>query len=266
MTGPWYLGNDVVDLNHHGGLNKAMDERFLARVCSPEEAAVVRSSLDPDVALWVLWAGKESIYKSTSKALGSPPVFHHPRFQVGFPETDLSNFLTSERDFGNLPLIGTGSYGDLSFRILVEKTESSVHAISWIRGLEREDPYHRAICRKSELGTRGPATGLEANFSDRELDCVTHRASALTRIQAREDLARTLGIPESSLEIGCGPGSPGRRVPEVRFNGEELPVDLSLSHHGRFLAWVFLYLQGPASFPSPSMKRGKPEKENPLLG
>ena len=244
MTNPWHLGNDVVDLHHQGGVNKARDGRFLARVCSPDEERVIRASQDPDVALWVHWAGKEAVYKSASKALGSPPVFEHPLFRVAFPEPGLSDFLARRPARPGVSLAGSGTFGGLSFRLLVERGVSSVHAVSWIRYPDREGPAYRSHCQEWGEETRGPSVGLEPHFSAIEWTCVTHRASGLTRIMARKALAEALGVVESSLEIRCGPGSPGRRIPSVWLDGKELPVDLSLSHHGRFLAWTFLAVPG----------------------
>jgi hypothetical protein len=245
VTSLWHLGNDVVDLHHHGGADRARDGRFLARVCSPEEEGLVRASPNPDIALWVFWTGKEAIYKSTSKALGTPPVFHHTRFRVAFSEGDLLDFLVRSPDLRKIPLAGSGSYGDLSFRLLVERTDSSVHAVSWIHRPGRATPEYLSHCREWQDQTRGPATGLEEHFSAPEWKCVTHRASALTRILAKEGLAEALGVSADLLEIRCGPGAPGRRIPSVWLAGDELPVDLSLSHHGRFLAWAFLSRLGP---------------------
>jgi hypothetical protein len=81
---------------------------------------------------------------------------------------------------------------------------------------------------------------LEPEFTPAEWACISHKASALTRLAARRSMADTLGLPETDLEISCGPGKPGRRIPKVLLRGEELAVDLSLSHHGRLLAWAFL--------------------------
>ena len=36
------------------------------------------------------------------------------------------------------------------------------------------------------------------------------------------------------------PVNPGRRIPKVFLRGKEIPADLTLSHHGRLLAWAFL--------------------------
>lgn len=240
MTAPWRLGNDVVDTLHPGGKGKAENVRFLKRICSPEEGEVVRDSPDPDLALWVHWAGKEALFKSASKVLDAPPVFRHGRFQVAFPEEGLHQLLHPESPDSTPPLKGSGSYLDLRFRLSVEKRGTRIHAVSWVEGMESRDPPFLAECRKSPEPTRGPPLGLEDRFSPQEWVCVTHRASALTRLAARKALASTRNVPEGRLEVRCGPGLPGRRIPSVLLDGEEIPVDLTLSHHGRFLAWAFL--------------------------
>lgn len=222
----------------------AADARFVARVCSPDEERALRASPDPNLALWVFWAGKEAIYKSASKALGGAPVFHHLLFRTAFSEGALEAFLSPLPGARRVPLAGSGSYGNLSFRLLVERAGAAVHAVSWIHRTGKGRPAFRSHLREWQEGTRGPATGLEEHFSDSEWECITHRASALTRILARKDLADVLGVAEDLLEIRCGPGPPGRRIPAVWLDGNRLAVDLSLSHHHRFLAWTFLSPEG----------------------
>jgi hypothetical protein len=240
MTGGWSLGNDVVDTLHHGGAGKSENPRFLERVFAPPERDAIRSSHRPDLTFWVHWVGKEAVFKSTSKVLGTPPVFHHRLFQVAFPEEGLRGLLDPSSPGRPLPLQGTGSYTDLRFRVFVERRGTCIHAVSWVEGEEAGDPEIVAECRESPAATGEPASGLQDQFSSSEWECVTHRASALTRLAARESLASVWDVPENRLEIRCRPGPPGRRIPSVWLDGEELPVSLTLSHHGRFLAWAFL--------------------------
>ena len=63
------------------------------------------------------------------------------------------------------------------------------------------------------------------------------RSSALVRLGARAALARALGVEESRLQVVCGAGPAGRVPPEVLLDGDAAPADVSLSHHGRWLAW-----------------------------
>jgi phosphopantetheinyl transferase (holo-ACP synthase) len=244
MTGGWALGNDVVDTLHHGGAGKGRDARFQERVFAPSERDVIRSSPDPDLSFWVHWVGKEAVFKSTSKVLGTPPVFHHRLFRVAFPEEGLRGLLDPSSPHAPLPLLGRGSYMDFRFRISVERRGTCIHAVSWMERGEPGDPEIFAECRGSTAGAAGPSSDLQDRFSTSEWECVTHRASALTRLAARESLASFWDVSEKRLEIRCGPGLPGRRIPSVWLDGEELLMDLTLSHHGRFLAWAFLMVEG----------------------
>ena len=63
------------------------------------------------------------------------------------------------------------------------------------------------------------------------------RASVLVRLAARATLARGLDVAEARAQIVCGEGPRGRIPPEAVLDGNAAPVDVSLSHHGRWLAW-----------------------------
>jgi hypothetical protein len=240
MTGDWNLGNDVVDLRHHGASRRSRDLRFLSRVFTEEERNDILSAPDPDRSLWIHWAGKEAIYKSVSKALGSPPVFVHSRFAVRFPPADLERSTAADPRPQEDLLCGTGRYEDLSFQIRAEGSASFVQSVSWSQQSDGTTPDFQWDCHCAQEDTRGVPTELRGVFSTEEWDCVTHRASALTRIRAREALAVRLGVEVMDLQIRCRDGLPGRRIPTVWLRNREIPVDLTLSHHGAFLAWAFL--------------------------
>jgi phosphopantetheinyl transferase (holo-ACP synthase) len=57
--------------------------------------------------------------------------------------------------------------------------------------------------------------------------------SAAVRRLAREELAPLLGAEPDALEIARR-----ERIPVLRLAGREAPFDLSLSHHGRFVAYA----------------------------
>jgi phosphopantetheinyl transferase (holo-ACP synthase) len=58
-------------------------------------------------------------------------------------------------------------------------------------------------------------------------------ASAAARRLAIAALASWLAVKQDELEIVRE-----QRIPHVRWRGQPLPVDLSLSHHGRFVAFA----------------------------
>jgi phosphopantetheinyl transferase (holo-ACP synthase) len=57
--------------------------------------------------------------------------------------------------------------------------------------------------------------------------------SAAVRALARADLAALLGAAPEALEFARR-----GRIPVLCVAGSEAPLDLSLSHHGRFVAWA----------------------------
>jgi phosphopantetheine--protein transferase-like protein len=237
MPKPRNLGNDIVAITSPRCREKVQDSRFLHRVFSEEEREAILASRAPDASLWLHWAGKEAIFKSSTKALGAPPVFHHPIFRVSFSGE-------AEATTGApLTLQGNGTYQDLFFHLKCEIHPDFVHAVAWEVDLQGSLPEGNVLQWSVVHGSEGVGDSeeeLRLGFSPAEWACVSHKASALTRLGARTALALALGVEEARLEIRCGPGSPGRRVPLVFLDEEEAPLDLTLSHDAHLMAWAFL--------------------------
>jgi phosphopantetheinyl transferase (holo-ACP synthase) len=98
---------------------------------------------------------------------------------------------------------------DISVR--VEKDAERVHAVA----SDTSASLSQVRARVAELPTE------DAN------------PSAAVRALACEDLAGVLGRDAELLEIARRD-----RIPVLRVAGEDAPLDLSLSHHGRFVAWA----------------------------
>ena len=233
------LGNDVVDLTDPRCRGKASDRRFLRRVFTQAEKAAVLDSPSPDLALWQRWAAKEAAFKAVSQLLSSPPPFEHARFQVtlepaleGGPST-----LALSR--------GWVRYEDIRVVCACHQDADWVHAVAWHPGEGGSDGVAPSIVTGMSPLEEGDPEGeegwelrLRPRFSEREWGCVYSRPSAITRLLARAAMALTLGAEETRLEIVCGPGNPGRRLPHVLLDGMESESSVSLSHHGRLAAWA----------------------------
>jgi hypothetical protein len=135
---------------------------------------------------------------------------------------------------------GEIKYEDAILPLRIEVVGTTLHAVSWTPTEPTTVPPFTWGSRALTGTANGWREALGPRFSTMEWPCISHRPSALARLAARQSLASALGIREDELEIGCGPGKPGRRIPKVFFRGKELPVDLTLSHHGRVLAWAYL--------------------------
>lgn len=212
------IGNDVVDLGDPRCGGKAGHERFLRRVFHPSEADRIRSSPDPDHALWLHWAAKEAAFKVVSKLVATPPPFVHAAYRVD-PEREVVR------------------HGQWTVAFRVEAFGERIHVVA-VEG----DAEGWLAEVASGMGTLSEGTWpdpeLEAHFSAREREGVHSRASAEARLRARAALAVRLGVTEGRIEIVTAGGRVGRTPPRVLLDGEPAPADASLSHHGRWVAWA----------------------------
>jgi phosphopantetheine--protein transferase-like protein len=240
MAKPWNLGNDIVDLSDPRHEGKAGDRRFMERVFSEAEQRDIRAGPDPDTAVWVRWAGKEAAFKTVSKARGAAPTFVHADFQVTILEPSGPSANGGKDGAPPMTRFGQVNYRDLFLPLRVEIVGSALHAVCWSPDSGGEVPPLSWGSAEVPERVSDWKDAYRPRFSKAEWACITHQASALARLEARRSMAAELNVPEPELEIRCGPGTPGRRIPTVYRSGHEFPADLTLSHHGRLLAWAFL--------------------------
>ena len=237
MTLRAYVGNDVVDLEDPRTAGRHEDPRFLGRVLAMAERAELEASDDPFRELWAFWAAKEAAYKVASKLRGSPPVFAHATFVVTWTER------TPGRWRGHV------SWEDVRVPVEVHRHGTALHGVA-----TSGTAGAGALAGVEPLGAAGAEWGerldhLLGRFTAREADAIHSVASAAVRVRARQALALALGVDEAALEIVCDPGVTGRRPPRVLLGGDPAPADVSLSHHGGWIAWAVLLPQRPAQKP-----------------
>lgn len=200
------VGNDVVDLRDPENQPQAIHPRFDDRVFTWTERARILAASSPHRMRWALWAAKESAYKVARKV--DPRVPFSPRaFTVRLPggETETDRRFAAEVHHA----LGT-------FHVCLEATQEWIHAVAATSGagLERARWELRSLGREAARCLPG-------------LD-----AGARVRSLARSALANTLSAVPSHLGIAAA----AKRIPRVTWRGQPLTLDLSLSHHGRFVA------------------------------
>lgn len=223
-----FVGIDVVDLRHPRCVGKGLDERFTSRVLNGVERAALASSADPDATLWRFWAAKEAAYKVVSKVRGAPPPFVHAAFGI-VPSDPLS------RD-------GYGGvlWEDQRLQLRWHPERERVAALAWDGEPGAPEPVQWGWAATEEVDPDpgAPLEALLSRLTAREARPVHSRPSALVRLAARSALARALAVAEGRVEVLCGDGPKGRMPPEAFLDGRPAPADVSLSHHGRWLAWA----------------------------
>jgi hypothetical protein len=198
------VGNDLVDLRDPENQPKAIHVRFDERVFSPDERADILSSPSPHLVRWALWAAKESAFKVARK-LDPRTCFSPPAFSVRLPRFE--------------PGVGRAIVTEVRhaagrFRVQVRATDDWVHALATVSGSGPDAPGWKV----RPLTRPGGESGSDA--------------SARVRQVARSALSSALGLLPTDIVIAAA----AKRAPRVWSRGRRLAVDLSLSHHGRFVA------------------------------
>jgi len=200
------VGNDIVDLRDPENQPDAIHPRFDARVFTWTERARILAAGSPHRVRWALWAAKESAYKVARK-LDSRVCFSPRAFTVRIPGGE-----TEDRD----PFLAEVSHVLGRFQVCLEGTDEWIHAVASLSGA--------GIAKAGwELRSLGRAAARHVPGQE---------ASALVRQLARSAVATALSVVPSDIDISAA----AKRVPRVFWRGKALSVDLSFSHHGRFVA------------------------------
>lgn len=234
MTPRTRVGNDVVDLRDPRLEGKTADRRFLERILDGTERRTLADASHPDIELWCLWAAKEAAFKVTSKVLGAPPPFEHRAFGARWiPGREEGRGQTVVRT-------GTVRYRETETGVVVlSHRGEALHAVAYTTGVQW-GALAPGLALLDEPGApwAGSLPTLEERLTPREADAVHSRPSAAVRLAARAALAEEMEVEEGRLEIVCAPGPSGRRPPRVFLDGAPTDADVSLSHAGRWIAWV----------------------------
>lgn len=234
------LGNDVVDLRDADARPESFRPRFDARVFLPEERVAIARDPDPLARRWAHWAAKEAAFKLARQV--DPGFFFAPgRLSVRFDRHLRGTGQRVERR-GHVEWTGPPPQAPWrGIEVRSFETEERIHVIALPVGAD-----WGAVDFKVE--------SLEGTASDPSL--------AVRRLAVRE-IARSLGVAPDRLSIGRAIGrawTPAagassadarrkdmerlgrldrqRRVPTVELDGGATSLALSLSHHGRWLAYA----------------------------
>jgi len=208
------IGNDIVDLKSSETVGKSEDLRFMERVFNSSEQRMVFNTVHPDSILWALWAAKESAYKAVSKfnpVVGSAPK-HYP---VKLNSLNNNNVATGTVVSPIGPVV-----------IKIEFHQDYVHCL----GLFGPKSMFSTIVYSAEPISKKDTGGKSTS----EIE------SAAVRYLAAKRLASYLKMAVCDISIVRLKKNNQRMPPKVYAKGHPQPMDISLSHDGRFAAYGFL--------------------------
>jgi len=202
------IGNDVVDLGDEDSVVRRHHVRFDSRVFAAEELERLEGSVDPEGLRWSMWAAKEAAFKLL-RAGSADAVFAPSRFVVR----------PAGHNAATVDVDGTRLGVDF------QRTTAYVHAI--VRPLA-----FSALHMPNREAAVTPREAAAAAVAVHEGDAVS--ASEAVRRLAVASVSRLLGENAAVLSVGNAD-----RVPLLLKFGRRLPGSLSLSHHGRFVAFAW---------------------------
>lgn len=205
------LGNDVVDLRDPDSNPESHPGRFDERVYSPSERRMIEDNPGSPSLRWWLWAAKEAAFKSARKQ-DDTVVFSPPRFEVALSSLEVGYVIHRQKTRRQ------------RFEFRLQHGDGVVHAIAnsrvgsgtggarLIHGVRRLRP-EEATSAAGIASTWGPSVAV------REFAC--------------EQIATALGDSSQLLEV-----RKQGRVPVLWRAQRRVAADLSLSHHGDWVAFA----------------------------
>ncbi len=235
------LGNDVVDLEDVDARPETFRSRFDLRVFAEEEQRAIAADPDPQARRWAHWGAKEAAYKLArqidarfvfspatlvarfgpraplireAQGQGMPQDSDLPRCALG-PTLDPGSV---ECRRGRLALALDPRADALALELCSFETPGFVHVVAQPAGGD----WARVVLAVAALDAQSADPG-----------------HAVRRLAVQE-IARAIGVDAARLAVVRRANEDDDRVPMVALDGRVLGGSLSLSHHGRFVAFAFL--------------------------
>jgi phosphopantetheinyl transferase (holo-ACP synthase) len=188
---------------------KSRDLRFLKKILTSAECEFVSAAEDPNIALWSLWAGKETAYKIIKKSTDKASFL--PRFWTVQPRK-------SRKKKNDWEVILPG---EEKIFIRLFPAENYVHCV----GSNDLSALDKIICGVAQMS----AADIEN----------INMPSTFARERLALALADHFHLNSRDIEIRREKKEGELRPPCVYYEKKKYPVDISLSHDGRFVAYAF---------------------------
>ena len=240
------IGNDVMDLMDPRCRDRVPGDRLVARILTTEEQRSLEMAPDLEswrLLLWAHWAAKEAAYKVHSKVVTAPGPF--------FPQALVARLEVSRVDSAGVSRIsGTvGAQGVPPVSVSGSSDGRHLHILGW-SGPEAGPKGGRVETGLDQVTEDSlDVAALRGRFTAVEWEGVRSGQAAVVRLLARD---RVKAILESidpdarasgptTVQIVTSRGARGSTPPKIRAGDLEIPGwDVSLSHHGRYVAWALL--------------------------
>jgi phosphopantetheinyl transferase (holo-ACP synthase) len=204
------IGNDIVDWKDPANAKKSRDSRYLKKILANAEIEFVQDAENPDVALWSLWACKETAYKVIRKSHAGAP-FLPRQWSVKLNQPD-KIFMEGE------VIIPGGN----NVCVQLYSAESYVHCI----GSDNLSDLDKIIWGIDSVPQTGAGKNVEPSLFGRE--CLSRKLTDIYHLNFRD------------VEIRRAKKGRELQPPHLYYENKKAHFDISLSHDGNFVAFSFI--------------------------
>ena len=246
------IGNDIVDILAPQARDKYLDQRYAGRAFTPRELDKINRSRKPGPMFWALWACKEAGYKAVSQE--QPGVSSWPKkYKV--------NLIKRAGDIEDGTVNTPG--GDVHVRVSLQQEYVHALAASDKKDLDRirfgigkytgdggvlkvaSPRMHSRVQHRSEsdnlfAGRMEPRQNPHQTARSGTINDPCPDPSTQVRRQALQDISHSFRLDCPGLEISRKKEGAKSGPPLVYYKNQSLPLILSLSHDGPYLAWAFI--------------------------
>jgi phosphopantetheinyl transferase (holo-ACP synthase) len=201
-----------VDLQHPANAQKSRDLRYLKKILTNAEIDLIRVAENPDKLLWSFWACKETAYKVIRKLKDGAPFL--PRLWFVQLNSDQSADILRA---GEVVIPGAKPVF-----VQLSSTENSMHCI----GADNRNDLDKITWGIEPVPRTGAGENMDPSMFGRQ--CLIRRMADIYSLDFR-----AMEVKRSKIGSELQP-------PQLYYENNKAPFDISLSHDGQFVAYAFL--------------------------
>ena len=233
-------------------MGKSGDSRFLKKILTDAEIEDVKNADNPDMALWSLWACKETAYKVIKKYLPDT-AFVPRRWQTVFTKSQ-SKYSDGEvtipekcgvyiRLFCETQILMSPKFQKQSALKLVGRIIPRAKLSGTVYDTPESCPgVHTRYSNPQYvhcIGANSPASLDKLIWRVEALPEEKINPSIYLRCLLRQNLAQCLSLNFDQIKIKRTKQNGELQPPTVYIDGRKTDIDISLSHDGRFVAYAY---------------------------
>ena len=198
------IGNDVIDLKQARLESDWKRPRFLQKLFTDKELDFIHDTEQSDIAVWLLWSRKESVYKIVSRMI-TQRFFAPKRFESSICANDYIGNADSN--------VGQLTFEHLTFTTKSTVTNNYIHTIAQWANDENDITQRCFYLDKNDYKSQSRHTHEKLLF----------------------EYAKKTKRPVEEISIL----KDNRRVPHLYKDQYKLTSSISISHHGHYGGYAF---------------------------